>query len=1109
VTGRGETRRGETARGPAATRRTSDLSRTIRLFRHHLGNPRVYWLALLFLVLEAVTAVVEPYPIAYLVDFLQGAKPSIGGSGAPDLITGVSARYETIALLTLAIVAIAALNSASDSLTEVCTARGGRALGYRIRVAMYAHLQRLPLGYHDRRQTGDVLTRVTGDVLVVEDFVVKSASNIVGSLLVLGGSFVFLLTQSWSVALVALGVVPLLAVISNHYSRQIKRASRVQRDREGDLASTTQEMLTSIRLVQSYGRGHVDLERFSAQTGHSMQASLQAANIQARFSFVVALAEALSIATVVWVGVWLVDRSAITIGTLVLLVLLLQNMFKPARKIVSEWYKIGKVFASVERITDLLDRDVTVTDLPDAIPAPPLGGAVTFRHVTFAYPDQPRPVLDDVSFEVHPGEVVALVGDSGAGKSTIAQLVPRLYDPDRGEVQVDGIPVRRLTLASLRRQVSIVLQDTVLLSGTVADNIGYGIPDATDHDIEQAARAANAHGFISELPEGYMTRLGERGATLSGGQRQRLAIARAFIRRAPILILDEPTTGLDAESARTVVAALRDLMDGTTTIVISHDPSLVRCADRVLEVRAGRVRPQPVRGPRHAARTDGSELRLGSLDDADRRLVDGLRARLPGLPGALDAERVAEHAEQALLTPGTTVADAGVGKLWLRGDGSCSVRYTLTVDPDCPPLVLLGRLQPSHAAAAAYLSRRVRPLLAGPGKSPGGDHPNGHGADGHGAAARVPGDGDPSPWRAATTELPGTALALHPFPLDPDLPTLPGAIESGVLGPLTGGEAARVEVVHHPRSGACVLFYRPAGDVPAGGRERNLYGKVYPDRGGEVVDGFLQALAGRTADLGARARFPAPVGYLPELRLLLTEALPGRPMVPRLLREALALGDAAYPALHAAVHSSAEALAALHGTDLVTAPVRTAGTELVALRREIGVVARVWPDVAAAVVAFVDALSDAAPGPPDAMDLVLSHGDFTPSQVLLDAGTPAVVDLDTLCWADPALDLGRYLAQLHLLGTKVAGGEAVTLLGSLTGTLLDSYGACSSRAAEAAEAEDRVSFYLATSLVRSALHAARQLKGYRLHLALSLLSELPGLPSATPHFLRQPREGRR
>ncbi|HET8718032.1 MAG TPA: ABC transporter transmembrane domain-containing protein [Nocardioidaceae bacterium] len=1092
MTGPSETARD---RGPGATRRTSDLSRTIRLFRHHLGNPRVYWLALLFLVLEAVTAVVEPYPIAYLVDFLQGAKPSIGGSGSPDLITGVSARYETIALLTLAIVAIAALNSASDSLTEVCTARGGRALGYRIRVAMYAHLQRLPLGYHDRRQTGDVLTRVTGDVLVVEDFVVKSASNIVGSLLVLGGSFVFLLTQSWSVALVALGVVPLLAVISNHYSRQIKRASRVQRDREGDLASTTQEMLTSIRLVQSYGRGHVDLERFSEQTGHSMQASLQAANIQARFSFVVALAEALSIAAVVWVGVWLVDRSAITIGTLVLLVLLLQNMFKPARKIVSEWYKIGKVFASVERITDLLDRDVTVTDLPDAMPAPPLGGAVTFRHVTFAYPDQPRPVLDDVSFEVRPGEVVALVGDSGAGKSTIAQLVPRLYDPDRGEVQVDGIPVRRLTLASLRRQVSIVLQDTVLLSGTVADNIGYGIPDATDHDIEQAARAANAHGFISELPEGYRTRLGERGATLSGGQRQRLAIARAFIRRAPILILDEPTTGLDAESARTVVAALRDLMRGTTTIVISHDPSLVRCADRVLEVRAGRVRPQPARGPRHAARTDRSELRLGSLDDADRRLVDGLRHRLPGLPAALDAERVAEHAEQALLSPGATVADAGVGKLWLRGDGSCSVRYTLTVDPDRPPLVLLGRLQPSHAAASAYLSRRVRPLLHD--------------------AGQVPGGGRSGSWRAATTELPGAALALHPFPLDPDLPTLPGAIGPDVPGLLAGGdrrgggEATRVEVVHHPRSGPCVLFYRPAAGASAGGRERNLYGKVYPDRGGEVVDGFLQALAGRAVDLAGRARFPAPVGYLPDLRLLLTEALPGRPMVPRLLREALTLGDTACPALHAAVHSSAGALADLHGTDLVTAPVRTAGSELVALRREIGVVARVWPDVAAAVVAFVDALSDAAPGPPAAMDLVLSHGDFTPSQVLLDAGTPAVVDLDTLCWADPALDLGRYLAQLHLLGTKVAGGEAVTVLGSLTGTFLDSYGACSLRAAQAAEAEDRVSFYLATSLVRSALHAARQLKGYRLHLALSLLSELPGLPAATPHVQRQPREGRR
>jgi ABC-type multidrug transport system fused ATPase/permease subunit len=573
-----------------------NLRLSARLFRRFMGGPRPYLAGFALLVLEALTAVVEPYPIAYLIDYLQGAKPALRALGLPSLLA--SERIETILMLTTAIVLIAAVNSAADSLAEVYMARGGRALGYGIRVAMYSHLQRLPLAYHDSKRTGDVLTRVTGDVLVVEDFVVKSVSNIVASVMMLVGTFGLILYQSWRIALVALAVVPVLAFVSDHYSRRIKVASKTQRDREGELASTAHEMLGSIRLVQSYGRGRLDLQRFTGQTRQSMHASVKAANIQAQFSFVIALVEALSIAAVVWLGVWLVDRDAITIGTLVLFVLLLQNMFKPSRRIVSEWYKIGRVFASVERIDDLLDREVVVRDRTDARPAPTLTGRLAFHHVGFAYPAEhddgsaasPRPaVLRDIDFEVAPGGVVALVGFSGAGKSTVAQLVPRLYDPDEGSVAVDGLDVRDLTLASLRAQVSLVLQETVLLSGSVAENIGYGIADATQADIESAARMANAHGFIAALPDGYATELGERGQTLSGGQRQRIAIARAFIRRAPILILDEPTTGLDAESAGSVVRALHGLMRGRTTIVISHESDLVRCADRILVMSGGRI----------------------------------------------------------------------------------------------------------------------------------------------------------------------------------------------------------------------------------------------------------------------------------------------------------------------------------------------------------------------------------------------------------------------------------------------------------------------------------------------------------------------------------------
>jgi ABC-type multidrug transport system fused ATPase/permease subunit len=328
-----------------------------------------------------------------------------------------------------------------------------------------------------------------------------------------------------------------------------------------------------------------------------MRASLKIATIQAQFSWVIAVLEGLTIAGVVWMSYWLVTEDVITAGDLVLFVMLISNMFKPSRKIVSEWYKVGKLLASTERIEELLEREPAVQDAPDAKEAPALTGRLRFDDVTFSYrPEHENPgestsrtVLHDISFSTEPGEVLALIGPSGAGKSSIAQLIPRLYDPDSGTVRLDGMDVRGFTLASLRRQVSLVLQETLLLTGTVAENIAYGIDDATAEQVQAAARLAHAHHFIEELAQGYDTVLGERGSTLSGGQRQRLAIARAFIRQAPVLVLDEPTTGLDPHSSALVIEALRSLIEGRTTIIISHDLELVRCADRVLVLDAGRI----------------------------------------------------------------------------------------------------------------------------------------------------------------------------------------------------------------------------------------------------------------------------------------------------------------------------------------------------------------------------------------------------------------------------------------------------------------------------------------------------------------------------------------
>jgi ABC-type transport system involved in Fe-S cluster assembly fused permease/ATPase subunit len=804
-------------------------------------------------------------------------------------------------------------------------------------------------------------------------------------------------------------------------------------------------MLTSIRLGQSHGRGGTDRERFSAQTDRSMRAALGVAKVQAQFSFVIALVEALAVCAIVWIGVLLVDATAISMGTLVFLVLALQNMFKPSRRIVSEWYKVGKLLASVERIVDLLDLEPDVVDAPDAIPAPRSKGPLTFRDVTFAYPGSrgpDRPVLHHLDFEVTPGEVVALVGPSGAGKSTIAQLVPRLYDPDTGAVLLDGVDVRRYTLESLRAQVSLVLQDTLLLSGTVRENIGYGVDAATREEIEVAARSANAHDFIEALPDGYDTVLGERGSTLSGGQRQRIAIARAFVRRAPILVLDEPTTGLDADSTRLVVEALRSLVRGTTTIVISHDEALLRCADRVLEINDGHITsgdPHCAVTPRDESvdldRTPTTSPQVVQRPPSDpvapyRSLTDAAVEQLHGLGAALDDRRAwAEARAWARRVAGDARVEAvRVGTVACRPDGGATLRYRVELS-----------------------GSRVQTLLVD-----------------------VPPD--------------GRAAVMRPFPADPRLPTLYKAVHRsvarGVLAEAVPGAAGirrcDVEVVHHPRSGPCVLRYALA---PPPKRHPVVFGKVYPDAGAERAAAALRLL--RDGLPPHTVAVPAPLAIVPALRMVLTEAIPGRPMLPDLL--VATLTDAPPPTaadgwtVRSALAAAGEATAAVHlcapGSGM---PVRDLAREQAAVEAELAQVAKVWPGAAGALRL---GLATARQASADPGTVVLAHGDLTPGQLLFSVIGAGIVDADTLCRAEPALDLGRFLAYLHVLGVRHAGTAAWPLLATLTAVFLDAYAA----AAPEAVPLDRVSAYRALTLARIGASACRQLKDGRLRDAAAAL----------------------
>jgi len=605
------------------------------LYRFTAGHRRWFVAAFLMLVVEAFASVLRVYPIGYLIDFLEGKRPPLWFPWI------ASPQYRTIALLTTAIIVFAALDSLGDSLAEIFLARGGRSLGYAMRVMLYSHLQRLSLAFHNRQRTGDVVRRVTIDVEQVEAFIIASLSDIAGSVLLLIGTLAFLLFHSWEVMVLAVLVVPVLSLVANYFYRRITATARLQRAREADLASAAHEMLTAVPVVKTFGRSDYEEQRFAEDSRKAMAAALDSAGLEARFRWLFHVFEALSISAVVWLGMWLVDRGALSVGTLVLFVILIQNMFKPTRKLIKQWAAIGKVRASVERVAEVLARSPSVHDMPGAVEAPAFRGEVEFRHVSFTYqPDpedaasatpadlQARPALDDVSFRVRPGEVVALVGPSGAGKSTIAQLVPRLYDPQAGEVRIDGHDIRDFTLDSLRRQISLELQETILFRGSVAHNIGYGRDGATREEIVAAAVRANAHEFIARMPDGYDTELSERATNLSGGQRQRIAIARALVRDAPILILDEPTTGLDAESAHLVLQGLHELMKGRTTIIITHVPHLIQRADRIVVIREATV---------EQTGSHAELLRAGGL-------YASLHARLLGEPG--------EEPEAVTLGPG-------------------------------------------------------------------------------------------------------------------------------------------------------------------------------------------------------------------------------------------------------------------------------------------------------------------------------------------------------------------------------------------------------------------------------------------------------------------------
>ncbi|MBO5588078.1 MAG: lipid A export permease/ATP-binding protein MsbA [Acidaminococcaceae bacterium] len=457
-----------------------------------------------------------------------------------------------------------------------------------IRSEVFHKLQRLSMSFYDKNKTGTIMSYVTNDVNALQGAMVDNTVELVTESIILIGSIFAMIYLDWKLTLFTILTFPIVLYFMNFFGKKIRRSGGMIQEATADITSVLQESVSSARVVKSFVREKYEIERFEKENAANLAANLKNARYMATLTPTIEFVAALGVTLILWYGGNNVIEGDTTAGSLVAFLAYAVNISNPIKRITRVTGNIQKALAAAQRVFDVLDLPEEVTDLPDARPLPAVTGSVSFEHVTFSY-NKGDEIIHDLSFSVKPGQAIGLVGPSGAGKSTIASLLPRFYDCDSGTIRIDGTDIRDATLDSLRSQVGIVPQETILFNGTVYDNILYGRLDATKEEIIEAAKAANAHDFIMELPQGYDTMLGDRGVNISGGQRQRIAIARAILKNPRILILDEATSALDTESERLVQEALNRLMVGRTAFVIAHRLSTIKSADRILVLEKGRL----------------------------------------------------------------------------------------------------------------------------------------------------------------------------------------------------------------------------------------------------------------------------------------------------------------------------------------------------------------------------------------------------------------------------------------------------------------------------------------------------------------------------------------
>jgi subfamily B ATP-binding cassette protein MsbA len=577
-------------------------------FRGFLGRYRLPLLVgATLVVLMTLADLAQPWPLQVIVDHVIRHRHASGqGAGwLTHLIAGNTTDSQ--AILIRALIALAALvlvSAGLDFLSDYLMSGAGQRVMRDIRNRLFAHLQRLSLAYHDRQRVGDLTSRLSGDMNRLQDMLIAVFDTLIPNVFMLAGLAIAMLIVDWRFGLLALSIAPPLFFVTFRYTLRIKQASRRAREAETFLAAQANETLAGISAVQAFGREELEDRRFSERSEDALAAGLLAIRLKAAFPPMVDIISLAGTILVTYVGVRRVVAGQMSLGVLLVFLSYLRSLYRPMRALSKLAYLVSRGIVSAERVRDVLNADERLPERPGATRVKRAAGAIEFDRVTFAYEPGRAPVLQDLSVRVEAAERVGIVGPTGVGKSTFVSLIPRFYDPTAGRILLDGADLRELELASLRAQVSLVLQEPLLFYGSILDNIRYGDPTAPIERVLVAAEAAHVTEFLPSLPNHISTVIGERGATLSGGQRQRLAIARAMLRDAPILILDEPTVGLDAAAERLVLDALRRLSDGRTTFVISHHEAPLLGVDRILVMPD--AREQAVFQARvHAGRVSG------------------------------------------------------------------------------------------------------------------------------------------------------------------------------------------------------------------------------------------------------------------------------------------------------------------------------------------------------------------------------------------------------------------------------------------------------------------------------------------------------------------------